>query len=102
MNPISWMRRIIHTRQAYRAVFMPDDKNIGPSAEIVLSDLRGFCRATSTPAVASSDGKIDPVATGILIGRLEVWHRITSNLHLSDAALYKMVEKQQQLQDGTE
>jgi hypothetical protein len=38
--------------------------------------------------------QVDPIATGIVIGRLEVWHRIAQNLHLSDADLYKMMESQ--------
>lgn len=70
------------------------------SSDAVLSDLRKFCRATSTPAVMSQvTQSIDPIATGIAIGRLEVWHRITSNLHLSDADLYRLVDREE---NGTE
>lgn len=89
-----WLINIIRTRRAaYRALFCPGDKTLSPMAEAVLSDLRSFCRATTTPAVVSqTSGTIDPIATGIAIGRLEVWHRITQNIHLSDADLYKMVE----------
>lgn len=89
---------IIGKRQAYRAVFGTD--NLTPAQSAVLADLRKFCRATSTPAVVSpATQQMDPMATGVLIGRLEVWHRITQNLHLSDADLYKLVEKPI---DGTE
>lgn len=92
-NPV--VRFILRKRQAYRAVFKP-----GVATDIVLADLRKFCRASSTPAVASPVSRtIDPIATGIAIGRLEVWHRIAQNLNLSDADLYKYVEMQE---NGTE
>lgn len=75
-------------RNAYRAVFAP-----GPAVDIVMDDLRKFCRATTTPAVVSPvTQQIDPIATGIAIGRLEVFHRIAQNIHMSDTDLYKIVE----------
>lgn len=88
------LRRLIFRRRgAYRALFQPGGLS-SPAAHIVLSDLRTFCRAASTPAVVSQvNGTIDPIATGIAIGRLEVWQRITQNLHLSDADLYKLVDQ---------
>lgn len=85
---------ILRRRSSYRAIFLAGGQLTVP-AEEVLADLRQFCRATRTPAVVSPVTQtIDPVATGIAIGRLEVWHRIAQNLHLSDADLYRMVEKQ--------
>lgn len=85
---------VLKVRGAYRALYL--DRQSGrpnPAAEIVLADLRRFCRATSTPAVVSPvSGMVDPIATGIAIGRLEVWHRVTQNLHLSDADLVRMME----------
>lgn len=89
-NPIT--KRIFRLRAAYRAIFAP-----GPAADIVMADLRKFCRGTSTPAVVSPITQtVDPLATGIAIGRQEVWHRICQNLHLDDADLYKFVEKSSQ------
>lgn len=87
------IRRLIFRRRgAYRAVFQPGGLS-SPASAIVLADLRTFCRALSTPAAFSqTSGTIDPIATGIMIGRLEVWHRITQNLHLPDADLYKLVD----------
>lgn len=94
------IRKVIFRRRlAYRAVFMPNNV-LGVAGKDVLADLRAFCRATSTPAVVSQQtGTIDPIATGIAIGRLEVWHRIAQHLHVSDEDLYKLVE---QSDDGTE
>lgn len=84
---------ILKRRMAYRAVFDLNSKQ----TDIVLSDLRKFCRAHTTPAVMSQQtGTIDPVATGIAIGRLEVWHRITQHLHVSDEDMYRFVENTDQ------
>lgn len=77
---------IMRRRVAYRAVFS------GPAADTVLDDLKKFCRATTAPVVVSPiSGMVDPMATGIAIGRLEVYHRIASHIHVSDADLYKIV-----------
>jgi hypothetical protein len=93
---------IFRRRRAYRAVFQPGGI-LGPSAEIVISDLRGFCRATSTPAMVSPGTQtIDPIATGVAIGRLEVWHRIMQHVLVSDADLYKLIEREREQQEGTE
>lgn len=91
------LRRIVFRRRmAYRAVFRLGE----PATNIVMSDLRKFCRATSTPAIVSMvSQRVDPMATGIAIGRLEVWHRIAQHLHLDDSDLYKLVE---QVEEGTE
>lgn len=90
------LEMVSRKRQAYRMVFRPDGNRNTVAADIVLADLRQFCRGTSTPAAIGGNGVIDPIATGIAIGRQEVWHRIVSNLHLTDADIYRLVEK-----DGT-
>lgn len=85
-----FINRVRTLRYAYRTVFVP-----GPMTDKVLLDLAKFCRAKSTPAVVSPTTQtIDPVATGIAIGRLEVWLRITQNIHMSDTDLYKLVDSE--------
>lgn len=82
-------------RGAYRALFAP-----GPAADIVMRDLRKFCRATTTPAVISPvTQQIDPIATGIAIGRLEVYHRIAQHIHMSDSDLYRTVDNNEESQN---
>lgn len=82
--------RIFKQRNAYRDTFN------GPAGKQVLADLAQFCRARQTPAVVSPVTQtIDPIATGVAIGRLEVWHRIVQNIHLSDADLMRLVEETQ-------
>lgn len=84
---------ILRRRVAYRSVFMPGGQMTVASQD-VLTDLRRFCRGTTTPAVVSPITQtIDPIATGIAIGRQEVWHRICQHLHVSDADLYKLVDQ---------
>lgn len=94
------MRKVIfRRRQAYRSLFQPGDVRT-VAAEIVLADLRKFCRGTMAPAVYSTvSGTIDEKATFITIGRQEVLHRILQHLHVDDADLYRLVEK---TEDGTE
>lgn len=86
------LRRSLQKRRgAYRALFAP-----GPAADIVLADLKKFCRANTTPAVVSPvTQQMDPMATGIAIGRQEVWHRIANHVHISDEDLYKIVGNDQ-------
>lgn len=82
-SPISSdaLRRLIPgKRTAYRMTFD------GPRAKEVLEDLASFCRAHSAPFVAG-----DPMATGVLIGRQEVFHRISRYLHLSDEEIIRLM-----------
>jgi hypothetical protein len=89
------IKRLIHKRRhAYRALFLADDK-LNPAARIVLTDLRRFCRATtSTTVVSFTSGMVDPIASAQAEGRREVWNRITQHLHVSDEDLYRLVEQE--------
>jgi hypothetical protein len=91
-------KALFKRRMAYRAVFTPGGE-LGPAAHIVLSDLRKFCRATTTPAVVSPiSQQTDVNASFIAIGRQEVWHRICQYIHIDDADLYKLVEDQGEIE----
>lgn len=86
---------ILRRRNAYRAVFNPMGGELPLVSKIVLADLRKIARAGGTPAMYSpQSGMVDPIATGIAIGRLEVFNRITQNIHLSDADLLLLVDNQ--------
>ena len=69
---------------AYRRVFG------APEAEMVLADLSDFCRARRAPFVAG-----DAMATGVLIGRQEVFHRIARYLNLSEDEVWELVSGRQ-------
>jgi len=80
---------VMKRRQAYRALFQK-----GPATDIVMADLCKFCRGVTTPAVVSPvTGQVDPIATGIAIGRQEVWHRIRQHLDVDDADLYRLINQ---------
>lgn len=85
---IAAVERILRRRSHYRATFAH------PSAAHVLADLKRFCRGMASPAVYSpQSGNIDPMATGIAIGRQEVWQRIVTHLRIDDAGLVNMKEE---------
>lgn len=76
-------------REAYRRTFLGDKGQPHINADVVLADLRRFCRATS-PSFTPGD----PHATSLLEGRREVWNRIQAFLHLDDEAVYNLTERQ--------
>lgn len=83
---------VLRKRQAYRAIFMPTGEMSRP-ANIVLTDLRRFCRASvSTVVVSPTSGTVDPYASFVAEGRREVWNRIAQNLNLSDADLHRLID----------
>lgn len=85
-------RIIFRRRQAYRALFQPGGQ-LSPAAEIVLADLRRFCRASvSTTVVSMVTQQVDPIASAQAEGRREVFLRIIQTLNISDADLYRLVE----------
>jgi len=83
---MSLFEKFWNKRKAYRAAFGNRD------GQVVLADLREFCRADSSCVVVGKDGKIDTHATVLAEGRREVWLRITETLNLSDDQLLKLKE----------
>lgn len=80
---------IFKKRMAYRQIFEPGGQ-LSPAAQIVLTDLRRFCRATvSTTVVSMVSQRVDPIASAQAEGRREVWLRIMQHLHVSDSDLYR-------------
>jgi hypothetical protein len=79
------IERIFMKRQAYRRMFLDQDGNVRPDAEVVLADLKKFCRAVTPTIVVSPVQKtIDPMAMAMAEGRREVWNRLMAYLHLED------------------
>lgn len=79
--------KILRRRSFYRDVFKPGSA----SSEMVLADLRRFCKVGEPPLV-TGNGQTDVYATGMVAGRQEVFWRIASHLHLDDAQLLKLKE----------
>lgn len=87
------VRRIINRKTSYRRVFQDANGNLSPDGEIVLADLRRFCRATSTTVMVSPISKqIDPIAMAMAEGRREVWLRIMAHLHIDEKQVFNLEE----------
>jgi len=85
-------QRLFKRRQSYRRLFLDGDGKAHPTAEVVLADLKRFCRADTSTAVVSPVSKaIDPLA--MAEGRREVWNRIQSYLHMADREITQLKEE---------
>ena len=83
--------KILGRKQAYRRTFLDADGKPGRDAEIVLADLRRFCRATASTVVVSPVSKqIDPIAMAMAEGRREVWNRIMAHLYVDEKQVFNL------------
>jgi hypothetical protein len=90
-------QRIFKRRQSYRRLSMDADGRAHPAAEVVLADLKRFCRAdTSTMGVSPVSRAIDPMAVAMAEGRREVWNRIQSYLHMADREITQLTEENEE------
>ena len=87
-------QRMFKRRQNYRRLFLNGDGHVNPSAEIVLADLKRFCRVeTSTVVVSPVTKTIDPMAMAMAEGRREVWNRIQQYLQMADRDIAHLKEE---------
>ena len=92
-NLTAAVQRILNRKHAYRSVFMDASGGVSPNAEIVLADLRRFCRATSSTVMVSPVSKqIDPIAMAMAEGRREVFMRIVGYLHIDEKQIFNLEE----------
>ena len=90
---IDAIRKLMLRKQAYRRVFLTQDGKVGRDAEVVLADLKRFCRASSSTVVVSPVSKsIDPYAMALAEGRREVWNRLMAQLYLDERTIQKLTE----------
>ncbi len=90
------LARIRKRKYAYRRMFLTESGQLSPDGEIVLADLKKFCRATASTVVVSPVSRsVDPIATAMAEGRREVWLRIMAHLHLEDRAVINLEEKEE-------
>ena len=88
------LERILNRRRNYRMLFLDADNKPNRAAEVVLADLRRFCRAqVSTAAINPLTRSIDPLAMAMAEGRREVWNRIQAHLNLSDRDITNLQEE---------
>ena len=74
----------------YKDLFQSQGK-LSRSGEVVLADLRKFCRVDKSTAHVAN-GSIDPVMMALLEGRREVFMRILSYLNTDEAEIIKLKE----------
>jgi hypothetical protein len=90
------LARIRKRKYAYRRMFLAESGELSPDGEIVLADLKKFCRATASTVVVSPVSRsVDPIATAMAEGRREVWLRIMAHLHLEDRAVINLEENEE-------
>lgn len=89
---IDRLMKMLNKANAYKKCFLDDGK---PSinGQIVLKDLAKFCRANdSTMVVSPVTRTVDPIASGRLDGRREVWLRLVHHLKLDEADFINFTE----------
>lgn len=84
---------VLRRKQAYRRLFLNQGGGMSRDQEIVLADLRKFCRANSpTTVVNPITRQVDPIASAYNEGRREVWLRLMAHLHLEDKTVFNLQE----------
>ena len=92
---IDRIQKVLNRRQAYRRIFFGDDGKLTRDAEIVLNDLARFCRLhRSTTIISTVSRQTDVPATFQAEGRREVILRILGHLHVDDADLVRLTERE--------
>lgn len=75
------------TRWIWRWMFLAPDGQVHRGGEIVLADLRAFCRADQP-----SNFSTDAMVMARREGRREVWERIVNYLNLDESQVRKLME----------
>lgn len=92
---IERLQKILNRRQAYRRIFLDGEGKLTPDAEVVFNDLAKFCRLhRSTSVVSMVSRQTDVPATFQAEGRREVILRILGHLHVDDADLVRITERE--------
>ena len=92
---IDRIQKILNRRRAYRRIFLGDNGKLTKDGEIVISDLIRFCRLyQSTTIVSTVSRQTDVPATFQAEGRREVILRLLAHLHVNDADLFHLTEKE--------
>lgn len=92
---IDRIQKILNRRQAYRRMFLGNDGKLTKDAELVINDLARFCRLhRSTSVISLTTRQTDVPATFQAEGRREVILRILGHLHVDDADLVRLTERE--------
>ncbi len=92
---IDRIQKILGRRQAFRRCFLDGDGKLTPDGEVVIADLMRFCRwYQSTTVVSPVSRQTDVPASFQAAGRREVLARLLAHLHVDDADLVRITEKE--------
>lgn len=92
---IDRLQRILNRRMAYRRIFLDGEGNLTKDGEAVIKDLARFCRLhRSTTIVSTISRQTDVPASFQAEGRREVILRILGHLHVDDADLVRITERE--------
>lgn len=92
---IDRLQKILNRRQAYRRLFLGDDGKLTKDAELVISDLARFCRLHRSISIVSlTTRQTDVPASFQAEGRREVILRVLGHLHVDDADLVRITERE--------
>jgi len=84
---------------AFRIVFLRENGEPQPAAEVVLAHLSRFCRATRPTVMFDGQGRVDALASARMDGRREVFLLIMEHLHLDDRTLLRLQQHEDQGND---
>lgn len=92
---IDRIQRILNRRQAYRRIFLDGEGKLTRDGEMVIADLMRFCRwYQSTTVVSPVSRQTDVPASFQAAGRREVLSRLLAHLHVDDADLVRITERE--------
>lgn len=77
-------------KKAYQGLFGDGSHGEGKA---VLADLKRFAQLPDAPIIRDLNGSTDPIATGRMIGRQEVFNRILAFIHLDERTILNLREE---------
>ncbi len=88
------IEKLFRRKLAYRRSFMDPEGRLTSEAEIILNDLRKFCRVGKAPIQVSPVSRtVDPIGSALIAGRQEVFNRITQYLFVNEKQIFNLIEK---------
>lgn len=83
---------LLTRKQAYQRLFALEDGRPVGDARAVLADLKRFSQSPDAPLARDGQGRIDPVASAVLVGRQEMFNRIMAMIQIDNRALFNLRE----------
>lgn len=88
------IEKIFRRKLAYRRTFMDAEGRLTAEAEIILNDLRKFCRAGRAPIQVSPVSRtVDPIGSALIAGRQEAFQRIVEYLFVNEKQVFDLIAR---------